>query len=253
MGSSYPILEHEYDSQSKIEPALLNPRRDVSEHCVISFFGEVNEKVVAEREAKIVVENRWEDGPHPIYEIEHHGKRLAFFHPGVGAPIAAGLLEEAIAFGCRKFVVCGGCGILKNMPVGKLMVVESAVRDEGVSYHYVAPGREIRTKPQVLEAIQGVLEEHDLPYLRVKTWTTDAPYRETQTAIDMRLREGCLAVEMEAASLLAVAQFRKVTLGQLLYAGDDLSGDAWDARGWQSRQEIRENLFWLAANACLRL
>jgi hypothetical protein len=58
---------------------------------------------------------------------------------------------------------------------------------------------------------------------------------------------------MEAASLLAVAQFRKVALGQLLYAGDDLSGDSWDARGWQSRQEIRENLFWLAAEACLSL
>ena len=105
MEPSYPILEHEYESQSKIEPALLNPRRDVPEHCVISFFGEVNESVAAARGAKIVVENRWEDGPHPIYEIEHQGKRLGFFHPGVGAPIAAGLLEEAIAFGCRKFVV----------------------------------------------------------------------------------------------------------------------------------------------------
>ncbi len=253
MEPSYPILEHEYDSRAKIEPAQLNRRRDVPEHCAISFFREVNEKVAAERGAKIAVENHWEDGPHPIYEIEHQGQRIAFFHPGVGAPIATGLLEEAIACGCRKFVVCGGCGILETMPVGKLMIVEAAVRDEGVSYHYVAPGREIQTNPNVLAVMEEVLAERGLPYLRVKTWTTDAPYRETQATIDLRRGEGCLTVEMEAASLMAVAQFREVVLGQLLYAGDDLSGEVWDARGWQSRQEIRESLFWLVVEACLRL
>jgi hypothetical protein len=52
---------------------------------------------------------------------------------------------------------------------------------------------------------------------------------------------------------MAAAQFRNVLLGQILYAGDDLSGDAWDRRGWQSRQEVRESLFWLAADACLEI
>ncbi|HEY46064.1 MAG TPA: nucleoside phosphorylase, partial [Anaerolineae bacterium] len=65
--------------------------------------------------------------------------------------------------------------------------------------------------------------------------------------------EGCLAVEMEAAGMMAVAQFRNVPFGQVLYAGDDLSGSEWDHRGWQSHTEIRERLFWLAADACLNL
>jgi hypothetical protein len=69
-----------------------------------------------------------------------------------------------------------------------------------------------------------------------------------------RKSEGCLTVEMEAASLLAVVQLRSVVLGQALYdGGDDLSGSEWDNRGWQSRGEVRQNLFWLAAEACLRL
>ena len=63
----------------------------------------------------MAVANRWEDGDHPIYEIDRHGRRLAFFHPGVGAPIAAGLLEEAIAFGIKNFIVCGGCGVLNGI------------------------------------------------------------------------------------------------------------------------------------------
>lgn len=254
MNPSYPILEHDYTSEAKIEPSRIIKTRDVPEHCVISFFRDVNEKIVVENQAKVVVPNRWEDGEHPVYEIKHRGRRLAFFHPGVGGPIAAGLLEEAIAFGCRKFVVVGGAGVLeKGLAVGKLILVESAVRDEGLSYHYIEPGREIQAQPQALEVIRTILETRGIPFVSGKTWTTDAPYRETQTMIDARRAEGCLTVEMEAASLMAVAQFRQVVLGQILYAGDDLSGENWDNRGWQSRQEVRESLFWLAADACLEL
>ncbi len=58
---------------------------------------------------------------------------------------------------------------------------------------------------------------------------------------------------MEAAAFFAVAAFRGVTFGQLLYAGDDLSGDAWDQREWDSHTTGRETLFRLAAEAVLKL
>ncbi len=251
---AYPILDHDYLSEAKIEPTRVIQPRDVPEHCVISFFREVNENVVHEKQARIVVPSQWEDGAHPLYEIEHQGNRLGFFHPGVGAPLAVGLLEEAIAFGCKKFVVIGGAGVLeKNQEVGKLFLVESAVRDEGVSYHYLPPAPEVHTDPAVIQALETTLRERAIPYQKAKTWTTDAPYRETQTLIDRRRAEGCSTVEMEAASFLAVAQFRNVKLGQILYAGDDLSGEKWENRGWQSRAEVRASMFWLAAEACLKL
>jgi uridine phosphorylase len=221
---------------------------------VISFFREVIDKVVAEHDAKVVVENEWEDGPHHIYEISHQNRRLAFFHPGVGAPIAAGLLEEAIAFGCRKFIACGGCGVLeKEIAVGNIIVVSGAVRDEGTSYHYLPPEREVAANAIGVNALTNVLEERGIPYQVGKTWTTDAPYRETSRKIAGRRAEGCLTVEMESSALIAVAQFRHVVFGQALYGGDDLSGTEWDNRAWQSRSEIRERLFWLCADACLTL
>lgn len=254
MEPDYPILEHEFTSEAKIEPSRVIKSRDVPEVCVILFFREVIDKVVAEKQAKIAVDNRWEDGPHPIYEIEQDGRRVAFFHPGVGAAIAAGLLEEAIAFGCRKFIVVGGAGVLeKGLEVGKLILVSAAVRDEGVSYHYLPPSREVTAHPVGVQALETVLERRGVPYHKAKTWTTDAPYRETPAMIAARRAEGCFAVEMEAAALMAVAQFRGVVLGQCLYAGDDLSGEEWDGRGWQSRAEIRHNLFWLAVEACLSM
>jgi uridine phosphorylase len=250
----YPILEFDPAREALIEPLRLITPRAVPEHCVICFFREVIEQVVSEQHAKVVVDRDWEDGPHPIYEMTYHDRRLAFFHPGVGGPIAAGLLEEAIAYGCRKFIVCGGCGVLeKDIAVGHLIVVSSAVRDEGTSYHYLPQGREVQAERSGVAALEATLRRQSVPYLIGKTWTTDAPYRETPDKIAARKSEGCLTVEMEAASLMAVAQFRGVTLGQVLYGGDDLSGGEWDNRAWQSRREVRRNLFWLAAEACLEL
>lgn len=254
MSTHPPILDFDPEPIALIEPSRILQPRDVPEHCVICFFHEVIDHVAREHAARMLVKNRWEDGAHPLYEIEHHGRRLAFFHPGVGAPLAAGLLEEVIAFGCRKFIVCGGCGVLaKDMAVGHLTVIQAALRDEGVSYHYLPPGQEVTANPQAVAALEQALASQGLPYLLGKTWTTDAPYRETPNKIALRKAQGCSVVEMEAAALMAVAQFRGAILGQVVYAGDDLSGEAWDQRGWQSRRDVRQGLFWLAAEACLKL
>ena len=252
--ATYPILEFDPAREALIEPSRLIKPRDMPEHCVICFFQEVIEHIVEEQQAAIAVNLQSEVGAHPIYEIAHNSQRLAFFHPGVGAPLAAGLLEEAIACGCRKFIVCGGCGVLqKDIAVGHLIVVSGAVRDEGVSYHYLPPGREVQANRSGVAALEAILNQRGVPYLVGKTWTTDAIYRETPNKIAARKSEGCLTVEMEAASLMAVAQFREVVLGQVLYGGDDLSGGEWDHRHWQSRRDVRENLFWLAVEACLKL
>lgn len=254
MPETYPILEHDPSEKALIEPSNVSKPQDIADHCVICFFHEVIQKTVKDQNARVAVDKFWEDGPHPIYEMQVGGQRVAFFHPGVGGPIAAGLLEEAIACGCRKFIVCGGCGVLdKEIAVGHLIVVSAAVRDEGVSYHYLPPGREVRANPLGLAALQSVLLRRKLPFLTGKTWTTDAPYRETRTKIAARKQEGCLVVEMEAASLMAVAQYRGVSLGQILYGGDDVSGEQWDTRAWQTRGEVRESLFWLAVEAVLEI
>jgi uridine phosphorylase len=86
-----------------------------------------------------------------------------------------------------------------------------------------------------------------------KSWTTDGFYRETPARMARRRAEGCLAVEMESAAFFAVAQMRGVTFGQILYGGDDLTGEQWDDREWDRQTSTREKLLWLAAEACLAL
>jgi uridine phosphorylase len=251
---TYPILEFDPAREALTEPSKIIKPRDMPEHCVICFFSEVVDKVASEHAARVIVDTRWEDGPQRIHEIDVNDRRLAFYHPGIGSAMSAALLEEAIAFGCREFIACGGAGVLnKDIAVGHLIVVSSAVRDEGASYHYLPPSREVVANETGVQALVRALENRSVPHMVGKTWTTDAPYRETPARIARRREEGCLTVEMESAGMMAVAQFRGVTFGQVLYGGDDLSGAEWDNRAWQSRKDVRENLFWLCAEACLSL
>ena len=250
----YPILEFDPTPEAVIEPRRLTAPTGVPEHCVICFFQEVIEGLQHEGRVREIARQRSEQGGHPVYELDMNGKRLAVFHPGVGAPLAAALLEEVIALGCSKFIACGGAGVLdKDVTAGRIIVPVSAVRDEGTSYHYLPPGREVAPSAEAVAAIERVLDAHHCDYVLGKTWTTDAFYRETPGKVRLRRTEGCLTVEMEAAAFFAVAKFRGVVFGQMLYAGDDVSGPEWDDRRWHGRTSAREALFWLAAESCLLL
>ena len=73
-------------------------------------------------------------------------------------------------------------------------------------------------------------------------------YRETPDIIKQRRSEGCVTVEMETAAFFAVSKYYDIPLIQLLYAGDDVSGDSWDSRNWNTQKSIRANLIQCAVD-----
>ncbi len=239
----YPLLEHDYRGRAIIEPGRVIKRiRNAPAHCVLTFFEKVIGAVRSEMEHR------------RIHVIRFKGRRIGVFGVMVGSPAAAGCLEALIAKGFRKFIVCGGAGVLdRTIVCGQAVVPTSAVRDEGASFHYVRPGREVRPHPKALKAVCRTLKAHGVPFITGKTWTTDGVYRETPRVIRRRRAEGCLTVEMEAAGLFAVARYRNVPLAQILYGGDDVSGKEWNSRGWEKRTSVRERLFWLSAEACFAI
>jgi uridine phosphorylase len=246
-----PILEFDPTRIAIIEPRRIYKRKDIPQHCVLCFFQDVIDDLIRSG-ARQIYAAKSEIGEHPVYEIEFEGKRLAFAHPGICAPLGVAMLEELIALGARKFIACGGAGVLdSSIAVGSIIVPTTAIRDEGTSYHYLPPGREVAAHPRAIAAIEKTLKRNGHDYILGKTWTTDAIYRETRARMLARKREGCLCVEMEAAAFFAVAKFRRVQFGQLLYGGDDLSGE-WDRRDW-TKHQIRERLFTLSAESCLRM
>ncbi|MCL2500459.1 MAG: nucleoside phosphorylase [Defluviitaleaceae bacterium] len=252
--SEFPILEYDEDRNALIRPERIIQPIDISERVVICFFGDAIEKVLSEHPHKTVANIRFESFSIPVYELEYKGERIALVQAIVGAPLAVGHIEELTAYGCKKFIACGGCGVLqKDIAVGHLIIPVTAVRDEGTSYHYVKPSREILMDSRVVEIIESVLLEKNVPFIKAKTWTTDAFYRETPAKVQRRKEEGCMTVEMEASAFIAAAQYNQVDFGQILYAGDSLAGEEWDNREWTTRTDIRESVLRLALDVCLRL
>jgi uridine phosphorylase len=159
-----------------------------------------------------------------------------------------------IEMGCSKFVALGGAGVLRSdIQRGSLIIPNSALRDEGTSYHYQPASRYIETDPEVVRKLEAVLQKHQMKYLVGRTWTTDAIFRETKRKIRERIAENCLTVELECASFLAAARLRKVKFGQYLEASDDVCGEEWDRReiSDEEKMAIREKLFWLSVEAVL--
>jgi uridine phosphorylase len=149
---------------------------------------------------------------------------------GIGAPAAAMLMELLVAMGVRRFVTIGTAGgIAPGLAVGDLTVCTGAVRDEGVSHHYLPSPEDAALPDPVLSkdfaaalAAQGATATHG------PTWTTDAPFRETRAEVAHYQAQGVLTVEMEAAALFAVAATRGAQIAGGFVVSDVLAAPSWN-------------------------
>lgn len=250
-----PLLDDDLDSPGVVTAARVVPRGvDMPEAAVLCWFHEVVAGLAERTGARRLTDLVSENGRSTVWEVDHHGTRIAVVNPGVGAPMAAIALEEMVALGARRVVACGGAGaLLPDLVLGHAVVVESAVRDEGTSFHYLPPGRVVDADPDVVATLIAALTDAGVAHLVGRSWTTDALFRETRSRTDRRVEEGCVTVEMEASALIAVARRLGVPYGHLLMAGDSLAGDDWQHRGWTTAGDARTALFDLALDAALRL
>ncbi|MGI8484889.1 MAG: nucleoside phosphorylase [Thermomicrobiales bacterium] len=167
--------------------------------------------------------------PIPIYRVEVDGESYAAYLSLIGGPAAVGIMEEVIGFGARRFLFFGSCGVMDNdILTGHVAVPTAAYRDEGTSYHYLAPSAYVHIP--TAELLAEILQDLGVPYHLTRTWTTDAIYRETRGNMAKRKAEGCRVVDMECASTAAAALFRGVEFYQFLFGSDSLAGDEWDPR-----------------------
>ena len=251
--NKYPICEFD-TSKNPIIQAADFLTECLPEKCVITFFRKELERFVEENNLPVVGYLHSEVLDIPVYEYVDGSDRLCITMAFCGAPGAAVTLEELHAMGCKKFIICGGAGALtKDSKVGEIMIPVSAVRDEGTSYHYIEPSGEIDCHKETVEIVVSHLKQMGIPFKTGKTWTSDAIYRETPDMIELRRNEGCITVEMEAAAFFAVSQYHNIPLAQLLYAGDDVSGEVWDSRNWNRQESIRYHLISVAVEIVKKL
>ncbi len=171
------------------------------------------------------------NGKLPVYKINYEGHEIALFLSRVGAPACIVQYEELFIMGLEKVVVFGTCGVLdKEIDDLAIIIPNAAIRDEGTSYHYMKPSKEVAVNPKYQDKFIKLLKEHNYSYIVGKTWTTDAPYRETRKKVADRKAQGCVCVEMECSALAALAKFRNKGIFQFFYAADNLDSAKWDQR-----------------------
>jgi uridine phosphorylase len=147
---------------------------------------------------------------------------------GIGAPAATSAFEALAAIGVRRFVSMGTAGALRaGLDTADVVVCDRAVRDEGVSHHYLPSARWAEPSTGLTDTLRRSLTDAGLEPSTGSAWTIDAPFRETVAEARHYAEEGVAVVEMEAAALFSVALVRGVEVAAAFAISDSLADGEW--------------------------
>lgn len=175
--------------------------------CILDPDGDIVENLLSHRQAER--HPLWACYHSRMYEFEAEGINFGIVPHIVGASFAVLVAEELFASGCQLIISMTSAGQI--VAAGRppyFVLIERALRDEGTSYHYLPPAEYSAIDPNLLAVLDDAFTAAPVRVLRGSTWTTDAPFRETQAAIDEARSQNILGVEMEAAALYAYAEAR---------------------------------------------
>lgn len=228
-----PEVDAEYAAEQNLE------LRDCPEALILTFQPSLVEFISEEWPCQLLEEGR---SLYDLYRLK--GQELGIVGGfGIGAPTAAVVLEELIEAGAKTVLSVGYAGTLQSdLEMGMPIVCTRALRDEGVSHHYLEPGRWVEASPTLIDACRKAGKEGDRSLRRGETWTISTPYRETLPEINRYADEGILTVEMEAAALFAVAQYRDIEAGALFAVSDYVGPEGWDPQFHATGSALEELL-----------
>jgi uridine phosphorylase len=166
-------------------------------------------------------------GLYTLPSTEHRVGVLGGF--GFGAPVATLMMEDFIALGTKKFISLGTAGGLQpGRRVGDIVLCDRAIRDEGVSHHYVGAGKYADASADLTKKLADEFGRRSISYATGCAWTIDTPYRETLEEVRQYREEGVECVEMEAAAVFSVAACRSVEAASAFVVSDLLVDGVWE-------------------------
>ncbi|MEO7045026.1 MAG: nucleoside phosphorylase [Ferruginibacter sp.] len=174
----------------------------VPDVCVLDPDGDLVEYLIRTKQAKI--SDCWACYHTRLYDVHQNDIEFAVLGCAVGSSFAVLIAEQLFVSGCKILISVSSAGII-NPTKGnsKFVLIERAIRDEGTSYHYIQPSETISINSGVFDSLMAYYVNTELSLESGVSWTTDAPYRETQSAIWEAKKLNAVCVEMEAAALYA--------------------------------------------------
>ena len=212
-----PLLDNKNPTaKSVFEPsALLREARrqkgiaavNVPSVCILDPDGDIVRRLKAAGQAHLAKD--WPCYHTELYTFTICKQMAGIIGCAVGAPFAVLIAEELFASGCRLLISVTSAGqIISNATLPYFVVIDRALRDEGTSYHYTLASEYSEADPELIAMAMRALKANGVNAIKGASWTTDAPFRETEEAIAAARSRGILAVEMEAAALYAFARAR---------------------------------------------
>jgi uridine phosphorylase len=163
-----------------------------------------------------------------FYLLKKHGIGVSG-KAGIGPSGVSTVLEQLVALGTKKFISIGTAGGLqKDLSIGDFVVCNKSIRDEGVSHHYLAPGKYAYPSELLTKQFKKDLESKNVIFKEGPSWTIETPYRETVAELKQYQEEGVLTVEMESSAMMAVAEYRKVDMACAFVVSDSLADLVWN-------------------------
>lgn len=216
---SAPILENKNPNRPSVfQPrALLRearrqkglPEAEVPRLCILDPDGDIVRALAGSGRARRFA--GWPCYHTELYTFELGNRTTGIIGHAVGASFAVLVAEELFASGCKLLISLTSAGQI--VPAGDppyFVVIDRALRDEGTSYHYAAPAEYADGNARLVAAAENAAKSTGLSVVVGASWTTDAPFRETEEAIHAARIKDLLAVEMEAAALYSFARYANV-------------------------------------------
>lgn len=208
------ILDNKYFNDKSVflpENLLREARRqknknecDVPSICLLDPDGDLADYLL--RKNLAVKNDCWACYHSMLYSFQLDGETIGIIPCIVGSSYAVLVAEQLFVSGCRLLISITSAGIIKEKTNSKrFALITNAIRDEGTSYHYLSPDQPSALNAGILQTLHSKLPKSECPFFEGSSWTTDAPYRETQRAIDNMKQQDITCVEMEAAALYALS------------------------------------------------
>lgn len=187
------------------------PEGMVPSICILDPDGDLVDYLSATKQAQ--VDDSWACYHTKLHTFKHNEIEFGIVGRVVGAPFAVLVAEELFACGCELLISITSAGQIVTLGQPPYVVlIEKALRDEGTSYHYLPPAPYASLRPMLKASISNGWDHGRVPLYSGASWTTDAPFRETEAMIEWCREQGILTVEMEAAALYALAEARRYTI-----------------------------------------
>ena len=157
--------------------------------------------------------NCWACYHSALYDFNLDGNSIGIIPCIVGSSYAVLVAEQLFVSGCKLLISVTSAGIINKLNKEKrFALITSAVRDEGTSYHYLSPEKPAVLNDELAYLLNSNNPKEDCPFFNATSWTTDAPYRETQSVINTMMKANVTCVEMEASALYALSEVKNYSI-----------------------------------------